>query len=61
MIRTEEEIEKRIAFVNEQLQAIDKMPSDLQPFLREQDYKDLLWRLMFEKRILEWVLCIGIY
>jgi hypothetical protein len=59
MLRTEEEIEKRILSVNEQLQAIDNLPPGIQPFLREQDYKDLAWKLRYEQRILEWVLCKG--
>lgn len=59
MLRKEEEIKKRITSVQGQLDALDTLPPGLQPFLREQDYKDLLWKLLFEKRLLEWVLCRG--
>ncbi len=61
MLRTEEEIEKRIALVNKQLQAIINLPPGLQPFLREQDYKDVVWILRYEQRILKWVLCKEVY
>lgn len=56
IIREVKEIEQRIFEIVNVIDELINRPPNLLPFLRQQDEKDLLWKLRFEKSLLEWVL-----